>query len=170
LFSQSCNHQTIKLSTSVSALNNTQPLLVNLARVSRWGLALVFLYAGVPKLVSWYEFAEVVNSYAILPETLAIPAAIAIASLEVVAAIALILGRVEGLWAIAGLMVLFIGVLSYAIWLGLDIDCGCFGPEDPEHRAFSGIRTALKRDFLLCIPVVYLFWYRRQSCLGAVTK
>lgn len=149
----------------MSALNVTQPLLVNLARVSRWGLALVFLYAGVPKLVSWYEFAEVVNSYAILPENLAIPAAIAIASLEVVAAIALVLGREEGLWAIAGLMVLFIGVLSYAIWLGLDIDCGCFGPEDPEHRAFSGIRTALKRDFLLCIPVVYLFWYRRQSFL-----
>ena len=128
-------------------------------------MALVFLYAGVPKLIAWYEFAEVVNSYGILPENLAIPAAIAIASLEVVAALALVLGRVEGLWAIAGLMVLFIGVLSYSIWLGLDIDCGCFGPEDPEHRAFSGIRTALKRDFLLCIPVLYLFWYRRQSFL-----
>jgi hypothetical protein len=61
------------------------------------------------------------------------------------------------------LLLLFIGVLSYAVWLGLDIDCGCFGPEDPEHRAFAGLRMALFRDVLLSIPVLYLFWYRRQS-------
>ncbi len=61
------------------------------------------------------------------------------------------------------LLLLFIGVLSYAIRLGLDIDCGCFGPEDPEHRAFAGLKLALFRDFLLFIPVLYLFWYRRQS-------
>lgn len=138
-------------------------LLLHLVRLSRWGLALIFLYAGIPKLISWYDFALIVNSYSILPENLAIPAAIFIATIEVVAAIALLCGRQEGLWGIAGLMLLFIGVLSYAIWLGLDIDCGCFGPEDPEHRAFSGIRTALYRDFLLCIPVLYLFWYRHHS-------
>lgn len=144
-------------------LKNKQTLLLNLARLGRWGLALIFLYAGIPKLISWYEFAEIVNSYALVPESLAIPTAITIALLEVVAAVALIFDRWEGLLIVASLMVLFIGVLSYAIWLGLDIDCGCFGPEDPEHRAFSGIRTALKRDFLLCIPVLYLIWYRRQS-------
>jgi len=138
-------------------------LLLHLVGLSRWGLALIFLYAGIPKLISWYDFALIVNSYSILPENLAIPAAIFIATIEVVAAIALLCGRQEGLWGIAGLMLLFIGVLSYAIWLGLDIDCGCFGPEDPEHRAFSGIRTALYRDFLLCIPVLYLFWYRHHS-------
>lgn len=142
-------------------MKDTQTQLKYIARLSRWTLALLFLYAGIPKLISWYAFAEIVNSYAILPESLVIPAAIGIALLEIVAAVALIFGRIEGLWGIACLMALFIGVLSYAIWLGLDIDCGCFGPEDPEHRAFSGIRTALKRDFLLCIPVLYLFWYRR---------
>ena len=45
-------------------------------------------------------------------------------------------------WA-AVLLILFIAVLGYGIWLGLDIDCGCFGPGDPEHDAFSGLRTAL---------------------------
>lgn len=144
-------------------LKDKARLSLYLLRLSRWGLALIFLYAGIPKLISWYDFALIVNSYAILPESLAIPAAIFIAALEVVAAIALLCGRVEGLSAIAGLLLLFIGVLSYALWLGLDIDCGCFGPEDPEHRAFSGIRTALFRDFLLCMPVLYLFWYRSQS-------
>lgn len=134
-----------------------------LAGLSRWGLGLIFLYAGVPKVINWHDFALIVNSYAIVPENLAIPAAICIAVSEVIAAIALLCGRKEGLWGITTLLLLFIGVLSYAIQLGLDIDCGCFGPEDPEHRAFSGIRMALLRDFLLCIPVLYLFWYRKQS-------
>jgi hypothetical protein len=57
------------------------------------------------------------------------------------------------------MLLLFIGVLSYGLYAGLDIDCGCFGPEDPEHLAFSGLRTALLRDFLFCIPVLYSFWY-----------
>lgn len=144
-------------------VQNKKRYLVILVRLSRWGLGLIFLYAGVPKLINWHDFALIVNSYAIVPENLAIPTAVCIAVLEVIAAIALLCGRMEGLWGISALLLLFIGVLSYAIWQGLDIDCGCFGPEDPEHRAFSGIRTALWRDFLLCIPVLYLFWYRRQS-------
>lgn len=139
--------------------------LLHLDRLSRWGLAAIFLYAGIPKLISWYDFALIVNSYAILPENLAIPAAVLIAALEVAAAVALLRGRMEGLWGIAALLLLFIAVLSYAIWQGLDIDCGCFGPEDPEHRAFAGIRTALLRDILLCIPVLYLFWYRHRSII-----
>lgn len=139
--------------------------LLQLDRLSRWGLAAIFLYAGIPKLISWYDFALIVNSYSILPENLAIPAAVLIAALEVAAAVALLRGRREGLWGIAALLLLFIAVLSYAIRLGLDIDCGCFGPEDPEHRAFAGIRTALLRDILLCIPVLYLFWYRHRSII-----
>ncbi len=138
-------------------------MMLYVVRASRWMLALIFLYAGIPKLVSWYDFALIVNSYALLPESLAIPAAIVIAGLEVAAAVALLCGRVEGLWGITLLLALFIAVLSWAIWQGLDIDCGCFGPDDPEHRAFSGIRTALVRDILLCIPVLYLFWYRHQT-------
>lgn len=147
-------------------LSHGNRLLLHVSSASRWALALIFLYAGIPKLISWYDFALVINSYAILPESLAIPAAFIIAGLEVVAAIALLCNRLEGLWGISALLLLFIGVLSYAIWQGLDIDCGCFGPEDPEHKAFAGIRTALFRDILLCIPVLYLFWYRRQSLIN----
>lgn len=137
-------------------------LLLILDRLSRWGLGLVFLFAGLPKLLDWQDFAMIVGSYAILPGFLVAPAAVVIALLEVLAAVLLICNRPQGLWGISALLLLFIGVLSYAIRLGLDIDCGCFGPEDPEHRAFAGLRVALFRDVLLCIPVLYLFWYRRQ--------
>jgi len=46
------------------------------------------------------------------------------------------------------------------------VDCGCFGPEDPESRAYHGLRPALYRDFGMLAGVLYLFaWraYRRRS-------
>ena len=54
-------------------------------------------------------------------------------------------------------MVVFICVLSYGIWLGLDIDCGCFGSNEPESSAFSGLREALLRDLLLLLPLLFLY-------------
>jgi uncharacterized membrane protein YphA (DoxX/SURF4 family) len=144
-------------------IQREKKLPLTFAGLSRWGLGLIFLFAGLPKLFNWHDFAMIVDSYALLPDFLVVPAAIAIALLEVIAAVLLICDWPQGLWGVSALLLLFIGVLSYAIWQGLDIDCGCFGPEDPEHRAFAGLRMALVRDFLLCIPVLYLFWNRRQT-------
>jgi rhodanese-related sulfurtransferase len=57
-------------------------------------------------------------------------------------------------------------ILGYGIWMGLDVDCGCFGPEDPESRAYHGLRSALYRDFMMLAGVLYLYaWraYRQKS-------
>ncbi|MBM9603426.1 MauE/DoxX family redox-associated membrane protein [Desulfopila inferna] len=126
---------------------------------SRWLLALVFLYAGIPKLLSIDEFAGIIGAYGLLPEVMLVPAAFTIAFLEIVAAAGLLLRKNSALVLTTVLMGLFIGVLSYAIWLGLDIDCGCFGKNDPEYRAFSGLKMALLRDLFLLPPLVFL--YRR---------
>ena len=124
-------------------------------RLSRWFLAAVMIFAAVPKLADPAAFAKVVGAYGLLPDFLVAPAAIFLPLLELVGAFLLIRGRVSGLWITALLMLLFIAVLSYGIWLGLDIDCGCFGPEDSESKAFSTLRTALIRDLMLCIPILY---------------
>ena len=136
-------------------------------RLSRWLLAAVMIFAAVPKLADPAAFAEVVGAYGLLPDILVVPAAIFLPALELVGAFLLIRGRVSGLWITALLMLLFIAVLSYGIWLGLDIDCGCFGPEDSESKAFSTLRTALIRDLLLCIPLLYCFvhYYINPSTL-----
>lgn len=134
-----------------------------LDRGSRWLVAAVFLFAGVPKILDPLLFAKTIGAYELLPEFLLLPAAVLLPFAELVAAVLLIRRRKEGLWLTAGLMVCFIAVLSYGILLGLDIDCGCFGPEDPEHVAFSGLRTALIRDMLLCIPLLYGFWYHFKN-------
>jgi hypothetical protein len=44
--------------------------------------------------------------------------------------------------------------------MGLDVDCGCFGPEDPEAEAFHGLRTALYRDLFMLAAVGFLYAWR----------
>jgi hypothetical protein len=65
---------------------------------------------------------------------------------------------------ITGLLVLFITILWYAIWIGLDVDCGCFGPEDIESKAFHGLRLSLFRDMVMLGGAVFLYgwrWFRK---------
>ena len=42
----------------------------------------------------------------------------------------------------------------------LDIDCGCFGPNDPEAVAFHDLRGAFYRDLLLMLLIAYLYLWR----------
>lgn len=138
---------------------NDRKLYFWLERLSRWLLAAVMTAGGLPKLVAPDLFAQVIEAYGLLPEFLILPAAIMLPVMELIAAFLLIRGKRSGLWLTAALMLLFMAVLSYGIRLGLDIDCGCFGPEDVEHAAFSNLRTALIRDVLLCFPIVYCLGY-----------
>ena len=123
----------------------------------RWLLAFIFLYAGLPKLFELREFAGVIEAYGLVPESLLYPAAMVVASLEVVAAAGLLFQKKFALHLSLGLLCIFIGVLTYGIVLGLDIDCGCFAQDDPEFTAFSGLKTALIRDLILLVPLVYLY-------------
>lgn len=124
----------------------------------RLALAVVFLVAGIPKLLHPVQFGGIIDAYGLLPELLILPAAFFVSALEVAAGVALLLGRRIGMHLSAFLLLLFIVVLSYGIILGLDIDCGCFSISDPEHQAFSGMRSALIRDLVLLIPLGYLYW------------
>ena len=129
-------------------------------RLSRWFIAGVMIFAAVPKLSDPVAFSEIVGAYGLLPDFLVLPTAFSLPLLELIAAFLLIKGRISGLWIATILMLLFIAVLSYGIWLGLDIDCGCFGPGDIESEAFSNLRMALVRDLLLCIPIIYCFGHK----------
>lgn len=120
-------------------------------------IAGVFLIAGISKLKDVKSFEIVVASYGILPDSWVAIGAIALPVLEVVAAIGLIFNRKWALNLIGVMTLGFILVLSYGIWMGLDVDCGCFGVNDPEHSAFSQLRSALFKDILLLIAIGYLF-------------
>lgn len=134
-----------------------------LALFCRGLLALVMLAAGLPKLLNPADFSVVVSNYGLVPDALLLPVAIFLPLLEVVAGIGLLFSIRGCLNLTLMLFLLFIAVLSYGLWLGLDIDCGCFGPEDPEHAAMAGLRTALYRDLLLLFPLLYLYYFNHKT-------
>lgn len=125
-------------------------------------LAGLFIASGVLKLLDPPRFATLIAGFGLLPHPLILPAAIILPVVELAAGIGLFFCRRGSLAAIATLLILFMAVLAYGIHLGLDIDCGCFGPEDPE-QAYKGLKGALVRDAAMMAAVLFLYWSRGRS-------
>jgi rhodanese-related sulfurtransferase len=106
-----------------------------------------------------------IGAYGLLPDPLLMPAAVGLPLVEVVAAIGLMADIRGALAVISGLLAVFMAVLAYGIRMGLDVDCGCFGPEDIESRAYHGLREALTRDGALAVGIFFLYGYRRCRLL-----
>ena len=94
----------------------------------RFAMAGIFLYAGLPKMFNPQVFLMESRGYQILPD-IALPLfSVFLPALEVVVAIALLVG----VWPRAsasllmGLMVVFVIAIISAMVRGLDIECGCF--------------------------------------------
>lgn len=137
-------------------------------KLLRWGLAGIFVYAGSVKLLSPESFAVLIEAYGILPDSLLLPVAIALPALEVAAGIGLFFDIEGSLAIIASLLALFIAFVGYGVWLGLDIDCGCFGPKDPEATVFHHLRTILARDLAMLAVVAGLFGWRRYHAIRPI--
>jgi hypothetical protein len=132
-------------------------------RPLRWLLGSVFLYSGASKLISPLSFAILIDAYGLVPEMLLMPAALLLAALEVIAGIGLITDIRGSLAVITGLLLLFVAILGYGILMGLDVDCGCFGPDDPEADAFHDLRPALYRDLAMLAAVAWLYGWRHHA-------
>jgi len=128
-------------------------------------LGAIFIYAGCTKLLVPEIFAALIDAYGILPEGLLLPVAIGLSLLEVIAGFGLLFDIRGSLALITGLLVLFMVVIGYGIWMGLDVDCGCFGPEDPEAKAFHGLRMSLLRDLIMMAGVVFIYGWRRYRAI-----
>jgi hypothetical protein len=129
-------------------------------RLIRWALAVVFLYSGLSKLLDPEAFAAIINAYGLIPETWGMPVAVLLPLIESMTAVCLIWDVRGSLEIITGLLVLFMAILGYGIGMGLDVDCGCFGPDDPQHRGFSSLRPALYRDMVMMAGIIYLYSWR----------
>jgi uncharacterized membrane protein YphA (DoxX/SURF4 family) len=140
-----------------------------LYRLCRWTLAVIFIYAGGTKLLEPENFAVLIEAYGIVPEELLMPVAIGLPLLEVIGGIGLLFDIRGSLALITGLLVLFMVVLGYGIWMGLDVDCGCFGPEDPEAKAFHGLRLSLFRDLATMTGVFFIYGWRRYRAIQPVS-
>lgn len=134
-------------------------------RLLRWCLGAVFIYAGSLKLLDPWVFAVLIEAYGIVPEGLLMPVAVVLPVIEVAAGIGLLFDIQGSLAAVTALLLLFVAILGYGIHMGLDVDCGCFGPEDLEAKAFHGLRTSLYRDMLMIAVVAALYGWRRYRAV-----
>jgi len=122
-------------------------------------LGLVFIYAGAAKLIDPKAFAKVISQYDIVPEFLLAPIALGLPVMELLAGIGLIFHIRGSLTIIASLLVIFVLVLGYGIFNDIEIDCGCFSPE--EINARNSLKQALFRDLLMIGAACYIYMYRR---------
>ena len=135
-------------------------LWLGLYHATRLVIAIIFIWSGLTKISDPRGFAVVIDAYGLMPETWVMPVAFGLPVLELMAGIGLLMHVTGSLHLTSGLMLLFMAILAYGIALGLDVDCGCFGTEDPEAKAFHGLRTALFRDILIMAGVIYLYIWR----------
>jgi len=136
--------------------------------LSRWCIGIIFIYAGTVKLLEPKTFAVLIDAYGIVPESLLVPVAVILPAVEIFAGLGLLFDIEKSLFIISGLLVLFIAILGYGIRMGLDVDCGCFGPEEPEAKAFHGLRMTLYRDLVMLTTTSFIFGWRRYRAIQPV--
>lgn len=129
-----------------------------MALVCRVALGVVFLYAGLPKLMAPQAFLIAVRGYMMLPDPVIPLFTIALPAVEVVVGAALVAGvwpRAAAL-VTAGMVVMFLVAIAQAMVRGIDIECGCFAHGDA--RVGWGL---VFRDILMLAMLVPVFLDRR---------
>jgi len=91
-------------------------------------VGIVFIIAAYGKIMQPETFASAIKNYHLVPAGIVNILSLGLPMTELGAGVCLVLGikpRVMG-WLISLLLLSFIGAISYALWLGQPIDCGCF--------------------------------------------
>lgn len=133
-------------------------------RIVRIGLAVLFIYGGIIKLIDPKAFARTISGYDFVPDFFLPIVAVGLPIIETLAGIGLLLDIRGSLTVIASLVGVFIFVLGYGISLDLNVDCGCFGAEDLDKRA--GLIKAFWRDVFLGGLVLPYLYLSRRTRLG----
>lgn len=132
---------------------------------ARLYLGFVFLYACIHKIADPGAFALDVATYQFLPLSLVNLTALILPWIELLAGIMIVIGfrtRAAAL-LIAGMMVIFMVALAWALHQGLDMSCGCFASSS-EEDPISGL--TLLRDSGWCSLALYVLVFDRGLGLG----
>jgi uncharacterized membrane protein YphA (DoxX/SURF4 family) len=137
-------------------------------RFVRSVLGAVFVYAGFIKLIDPKAFARVISQYDLIPESLLAPVAVGLPLAEFLAGLGLLLNIRGSLSAIFSMLMMFSVVLGYGIFNDLNIDCGCFTPEEISQQ--NSLRFAFYRDLLMIGGACFLYLSRFYSSRNAVNQ
>ena len=110
-------------------------------------LASVFLATGLVKLVDMQAFAESVGDFGLVHDGFVQYAAWLVVIAELAIGVCLAFNLPGSLASVLILLGVFLSVLVYGIVLGLDIQCGCFGP---------GFHVSLQTQVIIDIGMVIL--------------
>ena len=134
--------------------------------VARFGLAAVWLYSGLIKLLNPLESRQAVQAYELLPSDLVPMVAVGLPAFEVILGLLLVLGLfLRPVAVLSGaLLLVFIGGIISAWARGLQIDCGCFGGGGYDENAGPATYlTEIARDigFLALAVFVYAWPWKK---------
>jgi len=138
-----------------------------LARISRFGLAVFFVFTAVAKLTVISAFAqnvgELLTASGFDPQSWSWPVTVIVILAEIVIAILLLLPRTVRLGAIAAAFLLlgFAGFALFYVYVlkGEPLECGCFGGIIASQL---GVSTALRNLALIVPAIIVWFGYRRK--------
>jgi hypothetical protein len=160
--------QAATMAVTAAADRETKPRLIGkwegfstfLSLFLKWGLALLFIVAGALKLRDPRAFAQAIGQYGLVPDGIIPVLALGLPAVEVLAGLGLLVNLRYSLGAILLMLLLFIGVLGYAIIADLDIDCGCFTAADLAAR--GSVKAAFFQDLGFLAAALFLRWRRRK--------
>lgn len=115
--------------------------------VVRIVLGIVFLFSCAAKIADPSAFAAIVSNYQLLPPALVWATAVIFPWIEAVCGLALIFGRFEkgAALLVSMMMVVFIGIILYNGYRGVNIACGCFSlaANEPSNMVLNTLRNLL---------------------------
>src|SRR5258705_3167686 len=152
----------------ITAQMNRQTVIKWIVRLSRFGLAALFLFTAAAKLAIVKAFAknvgELLSASGIDYERWSWPVTIAVVVAEIVIAILLLLQRTvrAGVLLAGTLLAAFAGYALYYVYVlhGEPLECGCFGGIIASQL---GVKTALRNLALLVPAVIVFFVYRKRT-------
>lgn len=121
--------------------------------IVRLVVAGLFVYAGTIKLLQPDTFLGDIESYRMMPYSLAWLVAFYLPPLEILCGFGLLWSklRVPSAIILIGLMLVFIVAISVAWSRGLDISCGCFGTSKGE----TNYLWLIFRDLLFIVALLF---------------
>ncbi len=150
-------------------------LLAALEWLARLGLAAVFLYAAVPKLLDPVAFAKAIDNYRIVFPLIAKGYVYLVAgflpALEFVTALGLLWNRTKRGAALLTTiqLVVFIILITQAVARGLNIDCGCFGSGVTSKLMARQVGlTAILEDVAWLAMAIFIYLRSRVSSARSI--
>jgi len=120
----------------------------------------VFVFAGALKLADPAAFAMAIDGYGMVSWSTAKLLAHVLPVVEIVSGLGVILDIRGALALIVAQLLVFVGVVGWAVHLGLNVDCGCFGPSAQPDGGSGDLKETLVRDGALLAGCLVLYWHR----------